>query len=524
MSSHSISTGVRCTAADQIAAECHKARSAQALTMSDLAARAGVSVRMLVRMENSKALAETIRLAHERSRRDGNKRQAIALARILTQVAIALGKEPIGLWVNKCRLPLNELELHKIEQRAVNRQRSAVTRQRHSADSSSNLQEEALQRHYQEEKLSRARSDDIRRITPRPGRPRSKIAKLPPANITIDAVLIPYVPFGPAELIHGTSFLERFATCSIRSIDYYLNTVYRIAPDFRSVLSGENGAIEDQPKMVLGFLQQVQREFAFPKWRFESIPGFRIRLAFLAPKHASGSLRTWRDLLPDRPRAGEFHIMVVKDSVAEAFLRGVCRIEPREISHENDWTLDLIRSDYAPKKISKDVRSFFLEHKANSLFVSDQCTAETIVKHIKDLDLIDLASEDELDAPSYPLGIATPADDTFLRGFVSRAIHQELFVADCAVTANIYARFLAETAAITPVVNQTLKAFLAGKVPTLRVPSYLKLVADPRWTLPAQFIEAVRHQLRDELTLKFQTKSDFLNAAVEAFFEARLLI
>jgi len=515
-------------AAELIAAECHELRTkVQRLTMIALAKLAGVSVRMIVRLEDADKLEATIARAHERAMRANNHRQAIALARILIQVAQALNKAPATAWMTACRLPFNEREILTIQEKALERQVRAEIGQRSVADSTGHAREELMQRRVQEKQAAMRFGRVLganHSLAKKRGRPPSDKGRQTPSRVEVEGLIIPYAPYGPeAEPLSGATFLERFTLCTLRSLNSYFNISWKIEPDFQSVL---DGAQLDAPRtagrkpllIMTGLLQQIQREFTFGKWRFESIPGFRIRLAFLAKKRDQAF--SWTSLLR-KPSDSErpVQLLAIKDSVAESFLRGICNLEPMERANLTSRSLYLLDGKYSREEYKYEVNKFILGSQTLNVFVADECTADAIRAEVPEL--VDTASDDDPSVPAYPLAIAIPDHDQTFQSFIGRVVREELFTSHSGVMAGIYAEFLVDTLIQNRARYEAVGRILEGEDAQFVLPSYLRIVSDGRCALPAIFLSLLRRRIQEQVSAVFKQPvkaTPRLATVVSAFF------
>ena len=426
---------------DDVARRCRDLRRALGSTIKELSTRSGVSTRMIVRLEDEDAL----RVVCEASQ--VSSRQQSALLRVVAQVARAFGEDPVE-WMRAVFPGAPSAQLDRVDTAAALRQQDAGRR------CLGNSAPEGIRGHLRGLRDARARERVESRV--------------------ITGARVPYRPFADER----SCFLKRFASCVIGSVDPSLEVEWAtnssdfLSPLLRPSLASGAGDLS-RIDFAIGFLHSISREYDL--WHYCHVPGIRVRLAFIS----NCPDLSWCDVVTGRSQQRGL-LGAIPNSVADDFLRGVCRFSSGLLSTGKEWGLQDIGRRQDLSDLGEAVSGFF-ESNEPRIFVCDQATADTLRGHrIMDENLVDLARSRESLAPAYPLGIAVPIADEVFRGRVSRAIDEELLGAHASVTADIYAEYI-----------QRALAMLLDKASDndYQVPSYLQIHDTGR--LPSGFLSAV---------------------------------
>src|SRR6266568_1672190 len=315
------------------------------LSIAEVAAAAGVSVQIPVRLRRAEKLAE--RLARARD----SRRQRKALARALVQMARVLGKEPLEDWIEKAGIEFSAEQLSQIIQAA---ERSS----RRSTQSVSGRPVDGV-------------TDVVIREADRSG-----------GEMIIDGVEIDFPPFASRD-DDGRSWTRGLALQLVRSVHPRCDIRWTTTPKYLDVLHLSGDYAKRRPSVVVGFLQAAHREYGGSAWRFETIPGFRVRLAFLAEKKfATGKIKLPL-LLAGRSKQ-PFQFVTLTESVADGLLSGPCCFGPGLKHNSNRLPVgwDLVRLDvdnYDRVKIEKEVKSRLdVRTGPRPIFVFDEPLADRI--------------------------------------------------------------------------------------------------------------------------------------------------
>jgi|CZKS01.1.fsa_nt_gi hypothetical protein len=462
------------------------------MPMADLARAAGVSVRMIVRIENVPRLRKDIELARDADRRKDRMRKN--LLRVLAQVALAGELDPAE-WIKLATPDLHPHDLADILTIAKEKQVRAYKSNLGRIDSFALQQEHA--------------------VKVRTGRG----APSPRVQVTV----VPYWPFATFESSFAESnsgsiaFLKDFIIRLVRSIDHLFTIDWRNDPDFHSVLFGgrkrrklrvspPEAPRPEEPQLVVGFLHQLQREFSFGAWSFVDVPGFRVRMAFLLPREFHKDSPSWRSILHGQPDEIPYKIIFIEGSTAENLLGGVCNLPIDSASGHQYGRIGKILD------LNKMAHSIATELAANprTIIVADECNADALRANalLSPFELTDIVpvADDDL-VPAYPLGIATPGDNDRFETLLRRIIREELFTSHASVLARTYALHIVNTMAQVPC--QPFRTCVAESIarygensgwPGLRIPSYLRIVGPEQWHFPPSFVKC----LRTELALAFK--------------------
>jgi transcriptional regulator with XRE-family HTH domain len=440
------------TTAGEIAEKYSTARGSK-LSMKELAARAGVSTRMIVRLESSSVLEKDL----ETARKPEKKRFRRALVRVMLQLASALDFDGKQI-VKRADLHLRDDELDELAARANLRQRTFATAFASESDRIGQIQRSVLRGH--EEKRTRLRTR------------KNKDGRSP-----INSAYFPFGLFAKPSPRGGppTGLLIDLVNLVLGSLDSGIRTDWHMEKNYAELLLSPTKPGEETPSIVVGFLRQLQREFGFGLWRLVPVPGFRIRQVFLVQRRAEKEKELRWDNLFDANIKNR-HFYVLRHSVAENYLAGLwgCDVKYLPVAGERS------RLDAACKKV--------FDSDSKAIVVVDEVTFAKLRDELRGHDLVDLAAAALPEAvPAYELGIAVPANQGTLAHFIERVFNEELFTRHAGVTAQHYGRFLALATVEHGEMEHTLDDWLTGVGPTDTAPSYLQVHQSGSWNFPEGF-------------------------------------
>lgn len=442
--------------AEEINGIFHKSRGNR--TMMEIAKEAGVSVRMIVRLESRGDLKKIL----EKANKPDGLRQQKAFARVMAQVASALALKDTARILELALPKLSTKQIANFIQLGITRQQRALNT---AEDQTESLKAKLRAKHIRPNTL---------------------------ALIKLDCCRIQFLPFAAVDNRRfgpGWCFLTALARRIVRSMDRFLDLNVKEVPDFRNVL------IADTSELVVGFLKQSQREFV--NWNFESIPGFRIRMAFLV--HEQDQDLQWRLILQGKHEGKKpLRCLVIEDSVADNLIRGVSCLHDNETS--GSIAVEPIKALYDLDSIRAVLQTRIPSPRQNVVFICDECLADRLLHPSQPLKLLNLVRTEDFDVPAYPLGIASRKSDKGLDEFMRRILNLELFDSHAAVVAPLYARYISKVLLDTEHRASAIREALLGTSELPELPSYLKMAADQR--LGPNF----RNSLRCELSYTLRSE------------------
>lgn len=363
----------------------------------DLAKAARISNQTVIRIEGKKPrLGEylvTLTSPRASRRKQGTMGKWL---RILARVAVTLGDDPAAYfdWLSAQGVPTDE------EQRRLAVE--AAQRLRLGGDSDSNTVTD-FRRHIQTIPPPKPFRVPVRLLTSR-----------------------------PREFAAENQFYRNLVERLFRAISP------RLAPDFdeRPTTFGEmlSGLCDSPPRhrLVVGAFELVRRSFQVG---FVPIPGFRTRLAALGDERAGFS---WDDV----ERAPEKHHttirpVVIADTVGHYHLQ-FCNWP------EDDLEVEPV---YDVARVADTFRRCLDSNPRAVLVAGEYEVAATFQKLLEEpqgvpvKDLVDLAEQPDVDAPSYRVAMAVSATDEGWKNLLERAM-TELFQNVPSLMAEEYARYL----------------------------------------------------------------------------------
>jgi transcriptional regulator with XRE-family HTH domain len=442
-----------------VPARCRAARQRQGLTIADLAAKARVSNRSVSQIEEGvgdRRLIDVLRST------EASARQRRAWARVLAKVALALGEDPAAWlgWLRQAGIALQPEELNNLLASARRRVQGT------SRGLAGMLDEfRAAQRARPEEPFE---------------------------------VPVHLLTFGK-EAEGQNNFFRKFIELAFSAINPWL----RAAPSEGVTTFDRLMASLTKPppryRVVVGAFQMVGR--SHHGVAFIPIPGWRLRLACLA---AADAPLSWQDVREEGRRLPHdrkgLQVVTIAGEAGDVYLRSFCDYAAAR--------LDTL-AEYDIEKAAARLHCHLRDDRPGrtTVLVTGEYEASAVRHHMRrhyGRELKDLAARDGADPPSYPLALATAAEDKGWTETLRQAV-AELFTNAGAIMAELYGQYMEEV--IEEAVGnegqpgeppyRVVRAVLGLEETARLPPSYLRL-DEFDFPVPRAFRKRLEGYLRDK--------------------------